>query len=719
MPELRGVVKGMDCVNCVAKVKKNIEGLPGIKDVQLNLVSTKIIVDFDEDTSSEKTIVKTIKRLGYGFDSAYERRSFFNIRHNRNLFFFLIGLIFLIVALTNEYFGLAHFAWYLPIVTIGGIPRYLKAFASIRAKTLDIDILMVIAVIGAMSIGYWEEAAEIIVLFTLAELLESFSMDKARQSIRELMDLAPPTATRLTKGKKQEEVPLEDLIVGDRVSVKPGGKIPIDGKIEWGKTNVDQSPITGESIPLNRSVGDPVFSGSINLDGYIIIRVTRMPQESTVARIRQLIEEAEQQKSNREQFIQKFAKFYTPIMVGIALSVFLIPGVFMNIPINVNILKDWLYQSLVILVISCPCALVLSTPITVVTAITRASKRGVLIKGGKYLEAISSIDYLAMDKTGTLSTGKLKAYRVEALEGYTEKEIIEIAYGLEYHSEHKIAEAIIELGLENEARLFGYKDVEIMPGMGIKGTRKKVTYYLGNESLVDEVIGLKSCDLDCEESESIVSYVLADKLVIAHIHMSDQLRNETKEAIDSLKKLGVKEIVMLTGDNEEVASKIAEELDINYEAELLPEEKMQFIKNLKEREQSVVMVGDGINDSPALALADVGIAMGAAGTSIAIETADIVLSSDNLFSLPYLFKLSKQTKKTIQINIFLSLFIKFSFFILVFVSAATSALGSFLSANLLWLAVLVGDMGASLIVILNAMRVGRKRFFSGEKLPKK
>ncbi len=719
MPELRGVVKGMDCVNCVAKVKKNIEGLPGIKDVQLNLVSTKIIVDFDEDTSSEKTIVKTIKRLGYGFDSAYERRSFFNIRHNRNLFFFLIGLIFLIVALTNEYFGLAHFAWYLPIVTIGGIPIYLKAFASIRAKTLDIDILMVIAVIGAISIGYWEEAAEIIVLFTLAELLESFSMDKARQSIRELMDLAPPTATRLTKGKKHEEVPLEDLIVGDRVSVKPGGRIPIDGKIEWGKTNVDQSPITGESIPLNRSVGDPVFSGSINLDGYIIIRVTRMPQESTVARIRQLIEEAEQQKSKREQFIQKFAKFYTPIMVGIALSVFLIPGVFMNIPINVNILKDWLYQSLVILVISCPCALVLSTPITVVTAITRASKRGVLIKGGKYLEAISSIDYLAMDKTGTLSTGKLKAYRVEALEGYTEKEIIEIAYGLEYHSEHKIAEAIIELGLENEARLFGYKDVEIMPGMGIKGTRKKVTYYLGNESLVDEVIGLKSCDLECEESESIVSYVLADKLVIAHIHMSDQLRNETKEAIDSLKKLGVKEIVMLTGDNEEVASKIAEELDINYEAELLPEEKMQFIKNLKEREQSVVMVGDGINDSPALALADVGIAMGAAGTSIAIETADIVLSSDNLFSLPYLFKLSKQTKRTIQINIFLSLFIKFSFFILVFVSAATSALGSFLSANLLWLAVLIGDMGASLIVILIAMRVGRKRFFSSEKLPKK
>ncbi len=718
MPELRGVVKGMDCANCVAKVKKNIEGLPGIKDVQLNLVSTKIIVDFEEE-SSEKAIIKTIKRLGYGFDSAYEKRSFFNIKHNKNLLFFFVGLIFLIVALSNEYFGLPHFAWYLPIVTIGGIPIYLKAFASIRSKSLDIDILMVIAVIGAMSIGYWEEAAEIIVLFTLAELLEAFSMDKARQSIRELMDLTPPTAIRLIKGKKHEEVPLEDLVVGDRVSVKPGSRIPIDGKIDWGKTNVDQSPITGESIPINKNVGDPVYSGSINLDGYIILRVTRMPQESTVARIRQLIEEAEQQKSKREQFIQKFAKFYTPIMVSIALFVFLIPGVFMNIPVNVDILRDWLYQSLVILVISCPCALVLSTPITVVTAITRASKRGVLIKGGKYLEAISSIDYLAMDKTGTLSTGKLKAYKVEASEGYSEKDIIEIAYGLEYHSEHKIAEAIIELGLENQARLFGYKDVEIMPGMGIKGTRKKVTYYLGNESLVEEVIGLESYELDCEETESIVSYVVADKKIIAHIHMSDQLRSETKESIDALKKLGIKDIVMLTGDNEAVASKIAEELGIKYKAELLPEDKMLFIKKLKEKEQAVVMVGDGINDSPALALADVGIAMGAAGTSIAIETSDIVLSSDNLFSLPYLFKLSKQTKRTIQINIFLSLFIKFSFFILVFVSAATNVLGSFLGDNLLWLAVLIGDMGASLLVILNAMRVGRKRYFSGDKLPKK
>ncbi len=712
MTELRGIVKGMDCANCVAKVRKNIENLPGIEDVKINLVSTKLIVDYNEEDSSERDIIKVIKRSGYGFDRSYKHKSFFNLKHNRNLSFFLVGAVFLIIALCFDYLGVEHFhpLFYLPIIIIGGIPIYIKAFASIRAKTIDIDILMVIAVIGAMIIGFWEEAGEIIVLFTLAELLEAFSMDKARESIRSLMDLAPPTATRLLKGRKHEEVPLEDLVVGDRVSIKPGGRVPIDGKVDWGTTTVDQSPITGESLPIHKKVGNQVFSGSINLDGYIIIRVTSMPEESTVARIRKLIEEAEQQKSNREQFIQKFAKYYTPIMVGIALLVFLIPGVFLNIPFVMSVLQDWLYYAIVILVISCPCALVLSTPITVVTAITRASKLGVLIKGGKYLEAISDIKTIAMDKTGTLSTGKLKLYKTEAFEGYSEKEVIELAYSLETHSEHKIAESIIQRGKELNVRQLGFKDVKIMPGMGIQGTRKNKTFYIGNEALIDNVVGLESCDLDCEESESVVSYVLEDKKIIAHLHMSDELRSETKESIDELKKLGIKEIIMLTGDNEKVASKIAEELEISYRAELLPEQKMQFIQNLKDQNKSVVMIGDGINDSPALTLADVGIAMGTAGTAIAIETADIVLSSDNLFSIPYLFKLSRDTKRTIQLNIAISLFIKFLFFVLVFLSVAIPSIAFFFGNSLLWLSVLVGDMGASLLVILNAMLVGRKGY---------
>ncbi|NPD88536.1 MAG: cation-translocating P-type ATPase [Asgard group archaeon] len=719
MSELKGVVTGMDCANCLAKVTKSIESITGIEDVTLNLVSTKLIVKYNEDEVSEKEIIDTIKKTGYGFSSAYERKSFFNIKHNKNLLFFLIGTFFLIIALLMDYLYFDDtylvLIFYIPVITVGGIPIYLKAFASLKARTIDIDLLMVIAVIGAMSIQYWEEAAEIIVLFTLAELLEAFSMDKARQSIRELMDLTPPTAIKLIKGRKHEEVPIGDLVVGDRVSIKPGGRIPIDGKLDWGKSYVDQSPITGESTPIYKEVGDKVFSGSINIDGYIIIRVTQMPEESTVARIRQLIEKAEQQKSKQEQFIQKFAKFYTPAMVIIALSVFLIPGIFMNIPIDLEILRSWLYQSLVILVISCPCALVLSTPITVVTAITRASKKGVLVKGGKYLEVLSSVNAVGMDKTGTLSTGNLKVYKIEALEGYSENTIIEIASSLESHSEHKIAEAIVNYGKEHGTRGLGYKDVKILPGKGIKGSRKGKVYYIGSEALVNEALGFEAYDLECEETESIVSYVVEDKSVIAHIHMSDELRPETKDAISSLKKTGVKDIIMLTGDNEAVANKIAEELGISYEAELLPEEKVDSVKRLKEKYELVAMVGDGINDAPALALSDVGIAMGAAGTAIAIETADIVLSSDNLFSLPYLFRLGKQTKRTIQTNIFLSLFIKFIFFILVFLSIAFIAVKTFFGDSLLWLAVLFGDMGASLLVILNAMRVGRKKLEKSQK----
>ena len=705
MSELKGVVKGLDCANCVAKVTKSLKGVSGIEDVKINLVSTKLLVKYNTEEVSEKEIIKTIKKTGYRFERGYQQESFFNLRKNTNLIFFLVGFVFLIIALAVDYSGVQHIhpLFYIPIIVIGGIPIYKKAFTSLRAKTIDIDLLMVIAVIGAMIISYWEEAAEIIVLFTLAELLEAFSMDRARQSIRELMDLTPPTAIRLVKGRKHEIVPVEELVVGDRVSIKPGGRVPIDGKIDWGKTYVDQSPITGESKPVFKKVGDSVFSGSVIIDGYLIIRVTKMPSESTVARITKLIEEAEQQKSRREQFIQKFAKYYTPTMVLIAVLITFIPVVILSQPFNV-----WFYNSLVVLVISCPCALVLSTPITVVTAITRASKNGVLIKGGKFLEALSDVNTLALDKTGTLSSGKLKVYRVEVLEGYTENEIIELAYSLESHSEHKIGEAITELGIENDSRLLGYKDIKVIPGKGIKGTRKGINYYIGNEQLVDDIIGLEYCDLECEETESIVSYVLTDEKVIAHIHMSDELRKETKDVVRSLKKIGLGQLIMLTGDNEEVASKIAKELDIQHESELLPEHKMEIIQRLKNEYGSIAMVGDGINDSPALAISDVGISMGSTGTAITIETSDIVLSSDNLYSLPYLFKLSKQTKTTIQINVFLSLLIKFAFFTLVFLSVALPSVSSFFGDSLLWLAVLIGDMGASLLVILNAMRVGRK-----------
>ncbi|MHA1222852.1 MAG: heavy metal translocating P-type ATPase [Candidatus Heimdallarchaeaceae archaeon] len=712
MSELRGVVKGMDCASCVQKVTKQIKSIPGIEAVQLNLVSTKLIVKYNKNETAEKEIIKAIKKSGYSFSRSFEQKSFFNLKENKNLLFFLIGASFLIIALIIDGLDIPHFhpLFYIPVIAIGGIPVYLKAFGSLRSKTIDIDLLMVIAVAGAMVIQYWQEAAVIVVLFTLAELLEAFSMNKARQSIRALMDLTPPTAIKLIKGRKHEIVPVEELVVGDRISVKPGGKIPIDGKIEWGKTFVDQSPITGESKPIAKEVGDEVFSGSINKDGYIIIRATRMPQESTVNRIRKLIEEAEQQKSKRELFIQKFAKIYTPVMVSIAVLVFVIPGLILNPSLSSEVVRFWLFQALVVLVISCPCALVLSTPISIVTAITRASKKGVLIKGGRYLESLSSTEVVAMDKTGTLSTGNLKVYKVETISNYLEMELVEIASSLESYSEHKIAEAIIEYGKELNVNHLEYDDIKVIPGKGIKGKLGNEVYYLGNEKIVEDVLGKEYDSFECEETESVKTFLLTEKGILAHFHMSDEIRPEAKKAIIELKKLGTKNIIMLTGDNEQVAAKIAEELDIDYAADLLPEDKVEYIKELKTEYSVVTMVGDGINDSPALTLADVGIAMGSSGTALAIETSDVVLATDDLFTLPYLFKLSNQTKRVIQINVFLSLFIKFSFFILVALGVAIESISSFFGDSLLWLAVLFGDMGASLLVILNAMRIGRKQY---------
>ncbi|UJG43576.1 MAG: heavy metal translocating P-type ATPase [Candidatus Heimdallarchaeum endolithica] len=341
--------------------------------------------------------------------------------------------------------------------------------------------------------------------------------------------------------------------------------------------------------------------------------------------------------------------------------------------------------------------MVLSTPVTVVTAITRATKKGVLIKGGRYLEALSSINTLAIDKTGTLTLGKIKVYKVELYDGYTEERVLEIASSLETHSEHLIAKAIIEYASKRNIENLSFDEVEIIPGKGIKGKKRGKTYSIGNDALVNEILG-SSDSQSCDENESVVSYILEDKKIIAHIHMSDELRPETKSVIKEIKELGIRNIIMLTGDNESVASSIAKELSIEYDAELLPEDKVKAVKELKQKYGNVAMIGDGINDAPALALADVSISMGSAGTAVAIETSDIVLSSDNLKNLPYLIKLSKKTKGIIRTNITIALIIKLVFFILVFFGIA-----------ILWLAVLLGDVGASLIVISLAMTVGLEK----------
>lgn len=705
MAELHGIVKGMDCASCQTKIVKNLEKTLGVKSVKLSLVSTKIKIEYDEKQLDDKVLKKNIKKMGYEYKADYKRSGFFNLKENKKIIYALIGTFFLTLTLISKFTSFPEFSIKLipnfpipifPLITIliGGIPVFVHAFASIRALTIDIDLLMVIAIFGAALIGEWEEAAEIVILFSVAELIEAYTLDKARNSIRELMDLTPPTAIKLIKGKKHSVVPVENLIVGDRISVKPGGKIPVDGKIEWGSSNIDQSTITGESKPSEKRVGDKVFAGTINLEGYLIIRATSMYNETTLSRIIKLVEDAESKKAKAEQFVQVFAKYYTPIMVLVAILITFIPVVIFSQDFNV-----WIYRSLVTLVVACPCALVLSTPITVITAITRASKRGALIKGGQYLEALSKISVLAIDKTGTLTLGKLKVYKVEALNKFPEEELLIISKNLEKHSEHLIAKAIVNYCDEKNIGDLAFDEVQIFAGKGIKGVIGDDQYYIGNSTLALEVIR-DNIHLDCDETESVVSYVIKNKSVVGHFHLSDELRKESKSVINYIKKAGIDNIYMLTGDNAEIASTIARDLKIDYHAELLPENKIEIVEKLRSEHGSIAFIGDGINDAPALATADVSIAMAHSDTAVAIETADIVLASNDLGVLPYLFVLSTQTRNTIKINIAVSLIIKLVFFILVFFDITQ-----------LWMAVLFGDMGASLLVILNAMRVGRQKIF--------
>ncbi len=699
MAKLRGQIKGMDCASCVAKIDKSLKTMEGVKEVNISLVASTVEADYNDEKTSNDEIIKKIESLGYGFEYAYEQRSFFSLKYNKELIYGIIGLVALVVAVVFDLvlaYSVVSKISYGITIGIGGFPVFRGAYNSLRALTIDIDLLMVMAIVGAVFIGEWLEASMIVILFSFAELLEAYSMDKARKSIHQLMKLQPAKALKITEEGDVEEVLIEQLVVGDLIRIKPGERIPIDGKVEWGRTTVDQSLITGESLPENKIKGSKVYGGSINLDGTIDVRTTVMPSETTIAKITRIIEEAEKKKSKTEKFVQKFAKYYTPVMVSIAILVTVVPVSLYGF----SVFNEWFYRSLVILVISCPCALVLSAPITVVSALTRALKKGILIKGGKYIESLADVKTLAIDKTGTLTTGAIKVYLVESLsEKYTEKDLLGYAYGLEQHSEHLIAHAIIEYSKKRNIKPLKFDKIDILPGQGIIGVIGDDTYIIGNRSLVCENGKEQEIDgLYCDETESMVAYVSKNNKVIGHIHMADPLRPEVPKVIKQLKQTGIKHIIMLTGDNYDIAEKIAGEINIAFQAELLPEEKSQAIALLQKKYGKVAMIGDGINDAPALAVADLSISMGVKGTTISIETADIVLANDNLANIPYMFYLSSQTKKIIKINIFLSLFIKMLFFVLVFFGIA-----------ILWMAVLFGDMGASLLVIFNALMVGRSR----------
>ena len=556
-------------------------------------------------------------------------------------------------------------------------------------RRLSINFLIMVAAVGSFLIGHGEEGAAVLFLFNIAEYLEGYAAVRARRSIEALMELAPEVAT-VKRGGVEVEVPVQDVNVGDIVVVRPGGKIPLDGEVVRGVSSVNQAPITGESVPVTKQVGDEVYAGTINNEGFLEIRVTKRSGESILSKIVRLVEEAQKMKSPTEKFIDKFARYYTPSVILLAMGVATIPPFGFNLPFH-----EWLYKALVLLVVSCPCALAISTPVAMVSAITSAARNGVLIKGSVYVEETSKIRVFAFDKTGTLTEGRLEVTDVIAL-GCPREEALAKAASLEALSEHPIARAIVERARGEGVTLEDVDDFRAIAGRGVEGKIDGQVYYVGSRRLFS---GL-SADFPEEEAQRLekegktVVFVGDEVKVIGVIAVMDKMRDTAITTMAELRRRGIR-TVMITGDNERTAKAIADKIGIaEYQAELLPEDKVSIVEELLERHGRVAMVGDGVNDAPALARATVGIAMGAIGSDVSLETSDIALMQDDLSKIPYLIELSGKTLGIVKENIIASILVKGSFAVLAFPGLVT-----------LWLAVAVGDMGLSLAVILNSMRL--------------
>jgi Cd2+/Zn2+-exporting ATPase len=577
-----------------------------------------------------------------------------------------------VLYLASVFFGAYHFAR--------------KGLYALKTFSLGINFLMSLAILGAIVIEEYVEAASLAFLFSLAELLEEFSVERARRSLRELIKLAPREA-RVRRNGKELLCPIEEIAVGEVCIVKPGERIALDGQVLSGSSFVNQAPITGESVPVEKKPGDEVFAGTINYDGYLEITVTKRAKDTTLARIIHLVEESEAQKAPSERFVDRFARYYTPGVVLVALLVATVPAIFFGAAFS-----EWFSRALALLVIACPCALLISTPVSIISAITSAARHGVLIKGGVYLEELGQIQTIVFDKTGTLTTGQLTVTDIIPMDSISPTEVLRIAAALERKSQHPIAQAIVRAYEERAAGepLPDAQEFTSLTGQGVQAKLDGTLYRVGRLQLFN-ADGLAFAS----QAKTVIGVGTPDRL-LGLIALADSIRPQAHQTVQRLKDLGI-DVVMVTGDNEAAARAVAQHVGItHYHAGVFPDQKVHEIEHLRSEYGRVAMVGDGVNDAPALAAASVGIAMGAVGSDAALETAHVALMGDDLSKLPYLIELSRRTRRVIQQNIFFSILTKL-----------TLGLGVFPGYVTLVLAVLVGDMGASLAVTGNALRLAR------------
>ena len=583
-------------------------------------------------------------------------------------------------------------ATYMLGALIAGYEIAVSAYNSLVKKhTIGPAMLMCIACVASFIIGHPEEGAAVTFLYYIAEFLEDYSEFRAKRSIKSLVKIAPDTA-RVKVGDKEEIKNVDEVDIGEIVIVKPGDKVPLDGEIIHGSSSINQASITGESVPVLKRVGDEVFSGTVNEDGYLEVKVTTAAKDSMISKIVTLVKSSQLNRSETETLVEKVAKYYTPVMMVAAICVALIPPLILG-----ENLTDWVYKALSLLVISCPCAFLISTPVGMVSAITSATRNGVIIKGSTYVEEMRNIKAVIFDKTGTLTEGKLKLSDIKVLdESYSQEDIVRIAASLESESSHPIAQAVVDYANDENISLGNVEEFKNVPGKGIVANIDGEQYYAANESLIEGSFFDISRDEINEYSEGkTVIFVGNASNVMGIITVSDKIRDNASEVMADLKSQGV-QTVMLTGDNKLAAKSVASEIGIDYVyANLLPQDKLNLLDTIRNKFGDVAMVGDGINDAPALARANIGIAMGAAGSDVAIETADVALMQDDISKLPYLFSLSRKTMGIIKQNITLAITIKLLCAVLAIVGIIT-----------LMMSVGVGDLGLTLLVILNSFRIG-------------
>jgi Zn2+/Cd2+-exporting ATPase len=547
------------------------------------------------------------------------------------------------------------------------------------------------AVTGAALIGQWEEGATVAFLYAVSNWLEGYTMERARRSLRGLMDLAPKEA-RVRRDGSESELSVEQVEVGDLLLIRPGEKIAMDGSVRAGTSAVNQAPITGESVPVDKGPGDPVYAGTLNGYGALEVEVTRRVEDTTLARIIHLVEEAQAQRAPSQQFVDRFARVYTPAVFALALGLMVIPSLFFGQP-----WEPWIYRGLALLIVSCPCALVVSTPVTIVSAIANAARHGILIKGGAYLEEVGRLQAIALDKTGTLTKGEPEVTDILPLDGASSDALLALAAAVEAASEHPLARAVVRAAERKALRLPPATGFTALPGKGGQATVDGERIFVGSPRLFAEVAGgagnpERLAALEAEgKTVMLVGTAAGPRGILA---LADQLRPESRAAISALRAAGIRHVALLTGDNWATAEAIARALGVDtVRAEVLPDQKLEAVRALRAEFGSLAMVGDGVNDAPALAAASVGVAMGVGGSDVALETADVALMTNDLSKLPFLMRLGRRSVRIIHQNIAFSLIIK-----------AVAIAAVFPGWLTLWLAVL-GDMGATVLVTMNGMRL--------------